>query len=123
MWYSIHSNFRDINSVATREQVQWTEKARNRLRAKPLLERLVEYALADPKAEDESQRPEAIMTASQVSTALALIKKVLPDIAAQTIVVHDTRDKHPRDMSISELYDSCLNNIGHSESQTSQTLN
>ena len=105
------------------KDTHWTDKARDRIRSTLIMKRIIEYALADPKDEDESRRPEALMTPEQIRTALALIKKVLPDIAAQTVVVHDTRDKHPRDMSIGELYDSCLNNIANSESRTSQTLN
>ncbi len=88
-----------------------------------MLTKLIEFACADPNDEDENKRPDAIMTSAQVSTALALIRKVLPDIAAQTVVVHDTRDKHPRDMSIAELYDSCLQNVANSETPTSATLN
>lgn len=109
--------------MATKEQKHWTERARNRIRSSLLIERLVEYIAADPEDEDESKRPAAIMTPDQVRTALALIKKVLPDIAAQTIVVHDTRDKHPRDMSLPELYDACWQNVASSEDQTSPTLN
>lgn len=109
--------------MATKQQQHWTEKARERIRSSLLIERLAEYIAADPDDEDEKRRPGAIMTPHQVQTALALIKKVLPDIAAQTVVVHDTRDKHPRDMTLQELYDSCLQNVAHSENQISPTLN
>jgi hypothetical protein len=101
----------------------WTERARNRIRSSLLIERLADYIAADPKDEDENKRPGAIMTPHQVSTALALIKKVLPDVAAQTVVVHDARDKHPRDMTLEELYDAWAQKASSHESPTSQTLN
>jgi hypothetical protein len=54
---------------------------RQRIEGTKALEKLVEYVEADPK---ESIK---IMTAHQATVALALLKKVSPDLSSQTLKV------------------------------------
>ena len=99
--------------MPSREQQGHISKARERIRSGMVLQRLLKYYNMSTEEAKEYMSPE------QVRLGLALLKKTLPDLSAQTVVVHDARDKNPRDMSLQELYDECVNSI--QENSTSST--
>ena len=99
--------------MPTREEHSHIGRSRDKIRSGMVLDRLLKYySLPADEAKD-------FMSPEQVRLGLALLKKTLPDLSAQTVVVHDARDKNPRDMSLQELYDECVNSI--QENSTSST--
>ena len=80
------------------------ERTRDKIKASNLTNRLLLYVQADPQDEDEKKRPKAIMTVHQCNVALALLKKVVPDVAQQQVAVeHTVLDKPVRTLSLEEL--------------------
>jgi hypothetical protein len=79
------------------------DRARERIQATDILKKVLAYICADPMAEDPRERPEAIMTDGQARAAFALLKKVLPDIASQTIQVQVMHDRPVREVTLDQL--------------------
>ena len=78
-------------------------RARERIQASGVVGKLLDYIMADPLDEDETKRPQAIMTDGQARAAFQLIKKILPDLAAQSIQVQVTRDQPVREVTLDQL--------------------
>ena len=82
-------------------------KVRARIQGSKALTRIIEYIEADLSdygdAEDLKRRKQGLMTQAQVNAAFTLLRKVLPDVTAQTIVVEDSREEAPREMTLGQL--------------------
>ena len=81
----------------------WMERARARIEASGILDRLLEFILADPADEDESKRPSAIMTDSQARAAFQMLKKCMPDLANRTVHVKVEQGRPTREMTLDAL--------------------
>ena len=85
-----------VNS-AQQDRANYMARARTRIEATNLTKKLIAYVTATP---DEAEQ---IMSQSQVNAAFALLKKVLPDIASQTVKVEVKTDAPTREMTLEEL--------------------
>lgn len=89
---------------------QHDDKTRLKIKTSQILNRLTNHILAKPEIEDGKLVLKGAMVQSQVTAALGLLKKTLPDLQAMTIQADVTHSNE------SELTDVQLSNIATSGS-------
>jgi len=68
--------------MAARNRKGLSENTRQRIQTTMIVKRLEKHVLAEPEIEDGVVITKDLMTQSQVTAALGLIKKTLPDLSA-----------------------------------------
>ncbi len=79
--------------MATRKHLRHDEKTRAKIQASQLINRLKKHILAKPEEINGKWVVKDLMTQSQVTAALGLIKKVLPDLQAIEMKAEVTETK------------------------------
>ena len=75
----------------------WMVRARERTEASGILDKLIEYIMADPEVAP------TLMTEGQARAAFVMLKKVMPDLSSQTVSVQATRDRPARELTLDGL--------------------
>lgn len=72
--------------MAARKRVGLAENTRKRIQASMIVNRLTDHILAEEEIVDGEKVTKKLMTQSQVTAALGLLKKVLPDLTSVDMV-------------------------------------
>jgi hypothetical protein len=75
----------------------WIEEQRQLIRDSGILERLVDYAQADPEV------AATLLSPSQARMGIQLMRKVLPDIQSIAVAISDFDQRPHRDLSRDEI--------------------
>ncbi len=75
----------------------WMVRARERTEASGILEKLIEFIMADPEVAP------TLMTDAQARAAFVMLKKCMPDLSSQTVTVAPTRDRPARELTLDGL--------------------
>lgn len=67
--------------MATRHKLNHDAKTRERIQTTQIVKRLMEHIVAKPEVEEGQVIVKDLMTQSQVTAALGLLKKTLPDLS------------------------------------------
>ena len=107
--------------AARTKRIVCDENTRKKIQTTQIIKRLTKHILAEPKInEDGEMVTEGLMTATQVTAALGIIRKTLPDLTAVDIS-GEVALTDERSISDSELFDIATSgSTGTTEPQDSQ---
>ncbi|MCK5602766.1 hypothetical protein KAR91_12875 [Candidatus Pacearchaeota archaeon] len=71
--------------MATRKNLNHDAKTRERIQTTQIVKRLMQHVVAKPEIEDGVVIVKDLMTQSQVTAALGLLRKVLPDLTSVAV--------------------------------------
>lgn len=96
--------------MAARKKLQHDQRTRERIQTSQLVNRLIQHALAKPELDEITNTyvTKDLMTQSQVTAALGLMKKILPDLSAVELT-GEIEHRDSREITESDLYDIAAN--------------